>query len=132
MNITEWKQLSTIARKQHIAPLIANAIGGKVDNTSSRTLINVQGILCHITTTANDKPNHKFCVTDGDNTQTFLHDVDAVIYVWPTKDQRILYMTVPMQNVLGHNTLSKDEIRSLKINNDHTLNGVINTIPPSR
>lgn len=68
--------------------------------------------LIHLTASNNEEPNGSIPTADFvGKGQAFLADKEFVAYGWNTKDNRTMIMFVPTLSVIGHNSLTKAEIR---------------------
>ncbi len=65
----------------------------------------------HITASVSRDPNGSIPTSDfEDGDQSFLADKDFVVYGWTTNDGRTMLMFVPVADVLGNRSLTKNQI----------------------
>ena len=115
--VLERKKCLAALVARHLASLghTASIVEGRVNSQghTDRVLVESSIGLVHITASVNREPEGSIPTSDfEDASQAFLADKDFVAYGWNTKDDRTMIMFVPVADVLGNKSLSKNQIRS--------------------
>jgi len=105
------KHLNSIGHEASIVENRVNSVGH-----TDRVLVESQIGLVHVVASVNDDPNGSIPTSDfEDGDQSFLTDKNFVAYGWNTKDKRTIVIFVPTSFVLGHKSLSKNQIKGAKV-----------------
>jgi len=98
----------------HEASIIENRVNS--EGHTDRVLVDSSIGLVHVVASVNEDPNGSIPTSDfEDGSQSFMTDKKYVAYGWNTKDRRTIVMVVPTSFVLGHKSLTKNEIKAERI-----------------